>query len=320
MPVEQTLSLSDLIEEALAILYRVTERPLQVVMGTNDLGASTSDVTFTVTDASAINPPVPVEFGQELVLVTAKSDAATPVLTASRAYAGTPAAAHAEGSVGLINPQWPRREVRRGVLRCIRGPLNTYVPRITSAVYTPTSGKFHLTLPEETLRVFRVGFTKYTPSGLSTETEQWREVSQWDYVADVPTEVASTGKMLAFPPGFANPSASGSSTQKFYITHQLAWAWSGGTHDPAEAETIKLPVGAEDLPALYAAAFLLARRELTRLEVDKIEEWSQEASIRQGINMRAIQQLWQEFYRRVDEVHRLQTIPRHRPFRAIHRW
>lgn len=307
-----TVSLADLIEETLSVLYRVTERPFQVSIGSNDL-TDAVDTSLTLVSADAVVPPVPIEFGQELVLVTDKAEDGT--LTVSRGYAATPASAHAAGSVGLVNPQWPRREVRRALLRAFSGPLNTHLPKITSAVYTPTSQKYYVELPADVLRVFRVAINEWTDAGVPIK--QWLELDQWDFVQDAPTTVVASGQLLSFSPTWASPLLN--TTQKLLVTHQVPYAWSGGTNDPAEAETIDLPFGGEDLPALFAAAYLTARRELTRLEVDKIEEWSQEASIRQGINLRAVRELWSEFYRRVDETRRLKPVRRHRPFRKMSR-
>lgn len=288
------------------MLQRANERPAQVVVGSNALD-SVSDTTLTLTGTiAAVQPTTLLEVGQELLLVTARSADATPVFTVVRGYAGTPKATAATGATVLIKPTWPRYEVRRRVLRAFSGPMTTYLPSITSTKVDVVANTYYVEMPSNCIDVLRVGFT--TLDGSSTS--QWTEITQWEFVEDVPTTIVASGKMLTYPYGFQ-------SGQDLHVTYQRPYTWSAGGDDPAEAATIDVPVGAEDLPALYAAAYMASNREIARNELDKVEEWNQEAAMRQGMNLRLVSMLWGEFYRRLDECRRVQGVPKKRSYRKL---
>jgi hypothetical protein len=99
------------------------------------------------------------------------------------------------------------------------------------------------------------------------------------------------------------------------VTYQAPYTFTG----TGEAATVDVPLGSEDLAPLWAAAYGLSRREVSRSELDKIEEWNQDQAYRQGVNLRLVQQTWGEFYRRLDEARKIQYVPRHRPYRKMAR-
>lgn len=307
MATSTTLVLGDVIEEAMALLYRPVERPMQCAVGSDALTSSSADTTCTLSgDYSSVRVSTVIESGQELILVTARSADATPIFTVARGYAGTPVSAHTTGTVVLVGPLWARYEVRRSILRCFNGPLSAYLPNLTSTTLTTATNSYFVSMPAATVDVVRVAVS----SVLSGSVSHWDEISQWDFIEDVPTAVVSTGKMLTFPYGFPTG-------QSLHVTYQTTYAWSGGTSDPAEAETVPIPAAGADLPALYAAAYQVFAREISRLELDRISEWNSEAAVRQGVNLRMAQTLWTEFYRRLDEARKVQNVPRHRAYRPM---
>jgi hypothetical protein len=313
MATTTTLTLSDIIDEVLDLIYRDTERPRRVVVGSNAL-SSGSDTTFTVsTDADDINVGDIVEFDQERTLVTAKSADATPIFTVKRAFGGDPTAgAVATGDEGNLNPLWPRRKVKDAVLRAFRGPLGTYLPLVLNTTLTTVSNQYYLEVPAAALEVIRVGYFA-TTTGDSTGTPvEWVELTGWDYVPYLATGASTTTKLLTIPKGLA----AGLELEVAYTAH---YAWSGGTASPAEDETVTIELGATDLPALYVAARLVTGRELTRLELDRVEEWNHEAAIRNGVNLRVVSALWGDFYRRLDEARRQERRPKHRTYRKMRR-
>lgn len=297
-----TLTLQELIEETLSRLYRTTERPRQVVIGSDAL-SSTSDTTLTLSSGTVPSVSDVLEVGQELLLVTAVSADATPVITVSRGYAGTPAVAAASGTIGVVNPLWARFEVRRAILRAFSGTLTVYLPSIVSEAYSSGTGLQYVELPEDTLEVLAV-------SHMDSNSGLLSELYGWHFREDLPASVVASGKLLRV--AFAY-----SAGDEIIITRHAAYAWSDTP--PTEASTITLPSFGEDLPALYASAYLVMNREVSRLELDRIEEWNQEAAIRQGVNLRMAQSLWTEFYRRLDEARRVQNRPKIRPFVKMQR-
>lgn len=301
-----TVTLSDLIEEALSRLHPATERPAEVALAADAL-ASTSDTTITLTgDYAAVRPSTLLEVGQELLLVTGRDTSTPPVFTVARGYAGTPKAAAVTGTVVRISPLWTRYEVYRAILRCFAGPLTAYLPCLTSTTITVTANTYFLSMPAACIDVMRVGVSSIPGSSIS----KWDEVPQWEFIEDVPVAVVATGKMLTFPPMLAQG-------QTLHVTYQTAYAWSGGTATPAEAETITLPAAAMDLPSLYASSWMVMGREVSRLELDRVEEWNKDAAIRQGVNLRLATTLWGEFYRRLDEARKVQNVPQRRVYRKM---
>jgi hypothetical protein len=235
-------------------------------------------------------------------LVTAKSSG---TLTVQRGYAGTPRGGpYDTGYVLLKNPLWTRQKVRNQILRGLRGTISATVPRIKTATVEVPSTRSYVEVPLDALRVLEVGYL--------TNAGRWRTVNGWQEVSDLPSvgiEGVASGRLLTLP------SAARTAGTDLFVKYQAPYEF--WTTDPTEEETVDLFYSSEDLPPLYAAAFLVAGREISRLELNKVEEWNREEMAKAGVNVRTVAQLWQQFYRRVDEVRKLQVVPRHRPYRKM---
>jgi len=305
MATDVTLTYGDLIEEALNHLYRPTARPRQLVVGADDLD-STSDTEFTVLngdeDGYQLETPTLIEFEDgELCLVTGKSDDANPVYTVARAYQGTTAALQPTGTVFVENPSWPKHEVRRWIERYFGRAANRHLPNIESQVLTRETGLKYIIMPADTVRVLSVRY-------MEPVTGRLVEMAGWQFEEDLPTSVVSTTKLLRTPSIVMDE-------DEMIVTYQVPYEWSDTP--PEDDSTIGVPLGSEDLPALWASAFGLVRRELSRAEVQLTEDWSEELAQRQGISMRLVRELWGEFYRSLDEAKGLQYVPKHRPYRPM---
>ncbi len=297
-----TQALSELIEDTFSILYRTAERPFQVAVGSDALAADVSDTSLTLaTGYSAVSATDILENGQELMLVTAKSDDAVPVFTVSRGYANTTVEAAATTDVLLVNPSFARRDVSEWIQRCFKSLMNTHLPAISSAEMNRVASKQYIAMPSDTVRVLSVRH-------VITSTGRIVDVGGWQFEEDLPTSFTATGKALRVPSTIDDD-------DDLVVTYQAPYAWSDAT--PTEASTITCPLGAEDIPPLWAAAYAVTRREVQRGDLDKIEEWNQDQAMRQGINLRWARELWGEVYRRVDDSRRLQNVPKYRPFRKI---
>lgn len=296
-----TLTMSDMIDQTLSELYRLSERPYQTTVGSNDLTASAADVTLTLGDGSNVNVSDILEVDAELLLVTGKTADATPVFTVTRRYAGTALAAHVEGSVVLKSPQFTRTQIKNRIERFFSGPAHTYLPSITSETMQREPDLQYIVMPATCVRVLSVRH-------FNTMTGRIIDVGTWRFEEDLPADVVPTGKALRL-------STLISDDDDMIVTWQRTYAWS--TTPITEASTIAAPLGTEDLPVLWASAYLTARREVTRLELDTVEEWNQEQATRLGVSLRQVRDLWGEFYRRVDEARKTQYVPRHRPYRKM---
>lgn len=308
-----TLTVGDLVDRSLEYLYRAQERPRQTKIITTALTTGSTTMQVAAADEDLIFGTTLLEMGDELVLVTGTSGSAPKTLTIARGYAGTTPAAHAVGDTVLISPSFPRAQLRRRIVDFFTGPANTWLPRLEGATFsTAADGELYLELPTNVVQVLEVRY-------LSAAAGRLVHIGNWEMHENLPTSVSSTTKMLTV-------SAAVGSADDLICTYHLPWGFTdvsvgGGaeTTDPAEEDTIAFPFGADDLPVLYAAATTITGRELTRLELDNIEEWNATEAIRQGIPVRYIQQLWQQFYRRVDEARRLQHRPKNRPYRKMSR-
>jgi hypothetical protein len=296
-----TLTLGDLIEETLSNLYRETERPITVTLATT-LTDSTTSFTLSA-GGSSVGPTTVLQFGLELMLVTAKSDDANPTYTVARGYAGTPASAHSIGELGEVSPYWVRNSVRRAILHFFRGPANRHLPSIQSEVMNTSEvdsvDQLLIEVPATVREITSVRWQR-------TNTGRIYDLGGWRFEDNLPVEISSTGKALRVP-------SSVTPEDDLIVQYLVHYSWS--EDPPTDDSTIEVPVGSEDLAPLYAAAYLTVGRELSRLELDKVEEWNNEHATRNGFNLGLIRQLWQQFFTRVDDAVRLHPVKRHRPFR-----
>ena len=295
-----SVSLETLVEETLSNLYRIAERPLETTVGSNAL-TDTSDTTLTLADASAVSATTKLEHGSELLLVTAKTADATPVLTVSRGYAATTKAAAPTGTRILIEPQWARADVIRWLQRCFASAFNKHLPSLETQAMSREDGYQYIIMPADTMRVLSVRH-------MSSVTGRIVDIGNWRLEQDLPTSLVSTGKALRLG-SFVEDD------DELIVTYQVPYEWTGTGEDA----TVNIPIGSEDLAPLWVSAYAVARREVSRSELDKIEEWNQEQAIRAGVNLRAVRDAWGEFYRRLDEVRSIHPVPRHRPYRKMPR-
>lgn len=291
--VTTTITMSRVIDRVLDQLHRATGRPRQSVLGA---AVAPNDTTITVDAVSAGNlaPTDLLEFGREVMLVTAVSGT---TITVSRGYLSTTAAAHATNTRGQINPDYPRYQVDDAIRRCFSNSLDKDLPNITSEVLYPTDESTMRPLDEGTIMVHEVRWQDRN-GRVAPLRAQW-DVEDW-----LPDEVAYTGKALKVPHSYAN--------EPLIVTYSRRYAWSG----TGESATTAVPVLAEDLPYLYAIAHLQTGVELSRNEFDQIEEWPTQTRNQRGVDVRLLQTLWGQFFQQLDAAVGIQNVPVRRPFRG----
>ena len=294
-------TLDELVEDVYHRLLTPNEWPLQVAIGSNGL-ASATDTTMNLTDASLVAKTDVLEIGSELLLVTAKTEAG--VLTVSRGYMGsTPNDLVLSGSVALKNPRWPRHKVERTLQRALRSGMVSVAPEIATVATPPLPDSSFVTVPDDTVDVLRVS--------VLDSTGRFLQMSRWDYMEDLPTDLVPNGRAVQIHGG-------PDEDDTFWVTLMRPYRWydedGEQTDTPTGTSYVTLPDVAEDLPILWTAATLASGRELSRVELDRVEEWNQDAAARQGVNIRLLRELWAEYYRRVEEVRRDRPVKKHRPF------
>lgn len=314
MALYSNVTLGEMIEETLDILYRNTERPRAVILSSLlDAAGAVTTITLDADDGQYVAVSNVLEFGSERMLVTHSDGQANPTFTLSRAYAGTRLAEHPAGTIGLVDPKWGRSQIRRAILHCMAGPMARHVPyHATDLFYTSDVsgvGQQYVPLDANTLDVLSVRYMSPT-NGRIVDLPGWR------FENDLPPALVSSGRALRVPSFI-------STSDDLIVNYLTPYEWLNAQDDVIEAADVaeehyvRLPTGAEDVPVLYAVAYLSSGRELTRQEVDRTEEWNAEMADRRGVNLQALRQAWQLYYQRIDEVHRVHPMPKRRVFR---RW
>lgn len=268
------------------------------ILGAEDL-STVSDTQITLSGAPA-NVSDLIEFGSELVLVTAKNSDPDPIYTVSRGYYGSSAAVSAAGTIGVINPQWARVRVAEAILRAFPRLEALGLPLIESATMNCATGTTYVVLPEPVREVKSVGY-------FQAQTGRFMPLDSWQQFDNLPTSVIANGKILRMA-RYVDPA------DDLQVTYTTPYRWSTHPAAPNEAATIQIPEGAVDLPAAYAAAWLVSKREISRSEIDRSTEWNQGEPQRGGVSSTLVRNLWQEFYRQLDEARRLSPMPIARPY------
>ena len=295
-------------------LGTLVDRTLQRLEGSNDralvttiLDAMTTATTdITVADAGGISVSDVLEIDSECMLVTNKTDDAVPVITVSRAYYFSTAATHADNSVVTVNPRYPRVRIATAVKSAFGRMEALGLPMVTTDTYNRVTDDKYVILPEATRDVLAVYYT-------ADDGRIWA-VDGWTFIDALDTGVYSSGKGLRIPRYIQN-------ADDIMVVTRTPYRWSTHPTDPVDASTMTVYEGTEDIPCLYACAWLLASREISRMNVERSEEWNQGEASRGGVSASVLRLQWQEFYRSLDEARRLvPAMPTHRPYKRTPRW
>lgn len=300
-----TVQLGDLIDDALNEVRSPSEVGRTVVISE---ALSSSDTTFHLTTGSA-DPTQLLEIGGsgELMLVTTKSDESDPEYTVLRGYYGTTAESWPASTAGVRDPQFPRTTARYAVIKAFNRLESAGIPLITSQFLTVEDSPFEddpwpvLDPGEDVRDVLEVrSFNQGEPD--------------WEFIDNVPTSEWSSGNLIRL-----RSCVRTEDEDQFTVVSRVPFRWSSHPNQPTDDDTIEVPEGAERLPATYAAAFLCRGREISRYNLDRVEEWAASEPSRDGVSARFVRELWADFYRELDEVRRLNPVPKRRPFRRRQR-
>ena len=303
MTTTTTLTMSDLVDETLDQLYYEIEKPRPLLLA-DAIDASTTTLTV-VANAEITAVTDLFEVGDELMLITGRTDDANPTFTVMRGYSNTTAAAHDAGAVVLVNPYWPRSNVQRALRRFFTGVAPTFLTLMRAEMMNTDElagvGQQLIPLDEDVIRVLEVRYQSPT-SGRIVDVPGWRHED------NLPLAVSSTGKGLRVP-------STVSPSDDLLVTMSVRYQWQG----TGEAATIDVPSGTEDVPALWAAATLVSGREVSRVELDRLTEQSSDQAARAGYTVGLVRLLWQQVYRRLDEARRTISVPRPLVYRRFQR-
>jgi hypothetical protein len=288
-----TLTLGQLVDRTMFELAGPGELGRRVVLADDGL-ATTVDTQLTLTDAGGVNISDLIELGSELVLVTAKTSDAVPVFTVARAYYQTTPATYSAGTIGYVNPPHPRKRVAEGLRRSLSRLEALGVPLIKTFTDSRTPGYQFIEVPADVRTVEDVLYW-------GSDGRLW-PLKAWEFFDNLPTAKFPTGKHL-------NLGSIVQDADEIEVVYRAPYRWSNHPADPVEADTIELPEGAEELPVLYASAWVLSAREVSRSELDRSEEWGRVEQEYRGQSGAMLRAKWQEFYRALDDVRKLVRTP-----------
>ncbi len=293
-----SVTLSQLVDRTVFDLMSPNERGARVVLSGV---AGAADVTLTiVAGAGRVASSDVVEFGDELVLVTAVNDAQTQ-LTVSRGYYGTTAGVIANNTVGHVNPPHVRIRIAEAIRRSFTRLAAFGIPLIKVDTFNTAEDETIIELPEDAVEVFEVLYQ-------DTTTARLYPVRGWRFFDHYPIAKVSSGKVLNVP-------RATELTDDLEVVYRVPYRWSSYPSDPVGSSTIEMQEGTEDLPALYAAAWLVSAREVSRTEIDQAEEWGRTAAVERGVTAAIVRAKWQEFYRALDEARRVVRTPQNLEWR-----
>jgi hypothetical protein len=300
------VTLATLIEDTLNILMRTGERPLLVTVDAANPLDDDADTSVDVTDASDLSVHDRLEWGTEISVITAIS---SNTLTLARAQYGTTAdtAGQAAGAQAVVNPTWERHLVQRTLERYLQSSLPAALPFRDVVKSSRTTDKGWVELDAAVMQVFELYL-------IDSQGEK-DNIDQFEFQPTWPTDLATSGKVCKVPTWVADDT-------DLYLLVEKPYQWyaTGGTtaRDPnaptAETDVVRLLHGSDELPSLYAAAYLVTGRELTRLELDAVDEWNQEAALRQGISIRIVREFWMQYHERLQDQKAQHWMRKGRPF------
>lgn len=293
-----TVTLGDLVDSTLYEIEHPAERGVPLVMSDVDFLENPSDTQFKLA-AGSLQVNDLAEFGTELVLVTGKSTDQVPIYTVHRGYYDTTAVAHPAGTVGQANPQFPRRRAAEFIGRALTRMEALGVPLVASETMNREVGKRYIVLPADVRQVLQVLY-------VNESTGRVLPLDGWTEYDNMPSTVAPTGKILSLPWYVMD-------ADDIQVVYSEPYVWTGTF--PNESATVTLPSVAVDIPSAYAAAMLIGGREVSRMQLDRAEEWANTESLRGQSGGALVRAKWQEFYRLLDEARRVVAleIPVHRP-------
>lgn len=292
------VTLGDLIDRALLRVQSVPDRGAastlvdELVAADGSFTLASNEITLSVSDV--------VEVAGELMLVTSVTADVIPEFTVSRGYNFTTAVDHAAGAVVQFNPTYPRVRIADAIRSSFTRFEALGLPLVLAKVFYPSeswsdSYRQVIEMPAETREVYAIRRDLY-------------EVERAHFIDDLPTSDYPTGKVIRLPRGQSFDE------DGLRVTYRVPYRWDSWPDVPDETSTILMPEGAEDLPIVYSIALMMSNREVSRLELDRAEEWARTEPSRGGSTNAAVNRWWQEFYRALDEARRLNPPMPRRPY------
>lgn len=243
-------TLADLIHETKRHLLSFQREPMNKLASAVTADAGTLTLT---NDVSKIQEASHLQIGLELVYVWAVNQS-SKVVTVERAQLGSTASAHAADAIVTINPKFPDFAILKALndeLLDLSAPANgLYAVRSVDITAAQSTLGYDLTGASDLLEVLAV------ESSWPGATGGWTPLTNF--------ELRQASSLTDFPSGYALHLREGvPSGQTVRVLYKAGFSPLGNLTDDVEV-VAGLPASMHDIPALGAAALLVAPREIKR--------------------------------------------------------
>lgn len=236
------------------VINRVQRQLLSgVVEERNKLAGSMSATATTCVltyDLGSVHTGSVIEVGSEQMYVWEVVES-TKTLTVERAFNGTTAAAHANGSVCVVNPRFPRNQILEAVndeLADLASPMNgLFQVKILDMRYNGSDRQVNLPTVGQVIDLIEVRSRE--------KSDDYKQVGKVKLLRDMPTKDFGSGLALQIDQGVRNGD--------LRVTYKAPFTKVTTENDNLQ-QIAGFPESAEDILVIGAQIRLFAPREMKR--------------------------------------------------------
>ena len=243
--------------------------------------ATSSALTLSVDDSSAISKGIS-EVGDELVYVSTTAADSLVLAPFGRGFRGSTAAAQAVNTPVTFNPTFPRVEIKRAINEALK---QTYPSlwQIKSTTFTFSGAQLTYELPADCDMVTKVLWQTVGPS------QYWETSYGWRFEQD---SEETTGKALTL----LDMPLQG---QTVKVVYQAGFTPLASDSDTLEAAGF--PSSAEDVLLYAVAAKLIRFMDVSRMQLDNVENLSRAQVVSPGDAGKVANQMFAMYQQRLTE-------------------
>ena len=223
------------------------------------------------------------EIDDELIYVHSSDATGLTLAPFGRGYRGSTAASHSANAQVIVDPIFPKLEIKRAINQCIEG-LYPQLYQIKTTTLTYSASVVGYSLPADCDGVVQV------KSALTTDPlNYWNPISRWSYDAASPL---TNGRAL----NIIDSLPVGSSVKVSYMSKFGTFA-----SDASTLASIGLPESYADLVLYGTASRMLRFLDPARLQVSAVENLSRSGVVASGDAGKIANQLYAMYQQRVSE-------------------
>jgi hypothetical protein len=270
---------SDLTSRIHSLLHSSTGVQEQVTWLT--AAVDDNDLTLPVDDSSAVSKGVS-EVGDELVYVSSSDSNSLALAPFGRGFRGSTAASHAINSLVTFNPTFPRVVIKEAINQALK-QVYPSLYQLKSTTFTYSGAQLTYSLPADTEAVHKVLWE------VTGATNYWETSYGWRFEPD---SEEATGKALTL----VDLPQQGRTVKVIYQA-----GFSALSADADTLDSIGFPASAEDVLEYAVAAKLIRFMDVSRLQLDNVENLSRAAVVQAGDAGKIANQMFAMYQQRLAE-------------------